>query len=433
MARHFTVVALVGLFFSCTPTNRLIVHEAKLGDKVVREVGLDYDLTHVPTTGFTGQKPGYYIVHSGDDWLALWEEARPDHSKVPVAPAIDWKTTMAIAAISGDPDAISYDITRVIKLERTLYVYIEESLPGQQCKGTRGKNPMMDIVTVPTSDLDVSIHLERDPSDSCGAAPEVAVKCKVSGQSGEGGNKVLATPGQSIECDGRHVVIQGGTIADRNWFLDTRPPGSFAQLTVDPKEEFAKFTVDAYGSYAVREEALDDQEKRGEAAAFIDVAPPMDASLVQLGWTKYDPKDDPSTFPRYELHVVEMPFRMGTNKDCTEDAPKQPWCEVKTSGYVKQVRLKPAAKTRYKAIVKYVDDRFAGAPVLCFRSFLPGLNGAAYRTLDVCDDTIRKAGTEWEPGAFDFDTGGFEDPNKPHVSAVVSSSDGGVSPADGGH
>jgi hypothetical protein len=303
-------------------------------------------------------------------------------------------------------------------MERTLYVYVDETLPGQQCKGVTAKNPLMDIVTVPVSDLDVSIHLERDPSDSCGAAPEVTVKCKVSGSAGEGGNKILAEPGQSIECDGRRVVVQGGTLSDRNWFLDTRPPGSFTTLTVDPKEEFAKFTIDAYGSYAVREEALDDQEKRGEAAVFVDVPPPMDAQLIQLAWTKYDPKDDPTTFPRFELHVVEMPNHVGSNKDCTQESPRAPWCEVKASGYVKQIRMKPQPKARYKAVVKYVDDRFQGAPVLCFRSFLPGLNGAAYRTLDVCDDTVRKAGTEWEPGAFDFEAGGFEDPNKPHVSAA---------------
>lgn len=430
--RRPLVVALVGLFASCTPVNRLIIHEAKVGDKVVREVGLDYDLTHIATTGFTGQKPGYYVVHSSDDWLSLWEEARPDHSKVPPAPAVDWKTQMAIVAVSGDNEALTYEIARVIKLERTLYVYVEESLPGQQCKAVPGKTPMMDIVTVPTSDLDVSIHLERDPSDSCGSAPEVAIKCKVSGQAGEGGTKILAEPGQTIECDGRRVVIQSGTIADRNWFLDTRPPGSFAQLAVDPKEEFAKLTIDAYGSYAIREEAFDDQQKRGEAAAFIDVAPPLGSELVQVGWTKYDPKDDPTTFPRFELHVVEMPNHVGSNRDCTPDSPKAPWCEIKTNGYAKQVLLKPQPKARYKAVVKYVDDRFTGAPVLCFRAFLPGVNGAAYRTVDTCDDNVRKAGTSWEPGAIDLEAGGFEDPNKPHVSPAGAAGDGGV-PADGGH
>lgn len=424
-----TIVTALGLLLSCTPVNRLIVHESKVGDKVVREVGLDYDLAHVPVAGFTGQKSGYYVVHSPDEWLLLWEEARPDHSKVPPAPAIDWKTSMAIVAVSPDRDALSLEISRVIKLERTLYVYVDESTPGQQCKGVAGKDFLMDVVTVPTSDLDVSIHLQRDPSDSCGAAPVVTVKCKVSGAAGEGGNRILGEPGQSIECDGRAVVVQGGTLTDRNWFLDARPPGSFTTLTVDPKEEFAKFTIDAYGSYGVREEAVDDQEHRGEAAVFIDVPPPMDASLIQLAWTKYDPKDDPTTFPRYELHVVEMPNHVGSNRDCTPDSPKAPWCEVKTSGYVKQVRLKPQPKARYKAVVKYVDDRFQGAPVLCFRYFLPGEKGAAYRTLDVCDDTIRKAGTSWEPGAIDLEAGGFEDPNKPHVGP--STADAGV-PADGG-
>lgn len=414
VGRRIVFSGLFGLALACVSSNRVTVHEGRIGDKTSRELGLDLDVTHVPTTGFTGQKAGYYVVRSPDDWLLLWSESRPDHAKNPPPPAMDFKTQMAIVATSADADAMSWEIERVIKEGRTLHVYVNEEEPGRQCKvNNANKAPLMDVVLVESSDLDVVMHVDRSEADSCGPGPDVAVACKVSGATGAGETKVTAMTGQAIECDNTKATSASGVVTERNWTLDSRPPGSFTSLSVNGAH--AKLTVDAWGSYAVRFEAVDDQEKRGEATVMIDVPPPYDGNAVQLAWTKYDPKDDPTTFPRFELHVVEVPFRVGTpNKDCTEEAPK-PWCQIKTSAFVKQIDVKPAAKTRYKMVVKYIDDRFQGAPVLCFRTFLPGPSGGPAKTVDTCDDNVRKAGTVWEPGALDTESGGFEDPTKPHV------------------
>ncbi len=406
------VARSVGIFLafmaaaSCVTPNRVIVREGREGDKSVREIGVDVELSHLPTDGYVDQRVGYHVLHSSDDWLRMWKEPRPDH-KNPPAPPLDWSSTMAIVATSGDPDATGYAIERAVQTGRTLHVYVDETLPGRKCKAPPPRSaPRSDIVTLPATDLDVMVHVSRELEDSCGRAPDVVVTCKVEGQT-VGTGKLQAAPGAAVECDGTKVSVDSGVVTGRNWGLRALPTSSFTQLAIEPGALRAKLTLDAFGSYAIGLEVSDSQDKQGRAQATIEVAPPPGATVLQLGWTKFDPKDDPSTFPRYELHVTDLSRRA----DCTLAAPK-PWCDIKSVGSLEQVTLRPAPKSRYAVAVTYVDDRFQGAPVLCFRNFVPGA-----KVVETCDDTVRAPASVWAPGALDLETGAFEDMTRPHVSA----------------
>jgi hypothetical protein len=248
--------------------------------------------------------------------------------------------------------------------------------------------------------------------DRCSAAPEAKVLCRVAGSGGGGTDKMIAQPGQTIDCDGTKSTPAAGTsIVDRNWFLEQSPLGSTARATVSKSTMGVTFPLDAWGSYVVRHEVSDDSGKMGRGTATIDVPPPSGVTAVELVWSRFDRSDDPSTFPRVQLHLVEHPAPLGDRtRDCSLDAQKPGWCEIAEVGVTQQAKLKPGDKRRYRVEVRYVDDRFKGAPVACVRTFPAG-----QKPVDLCEypDTERKAGTVWSLGALDLGDGTFADPNAP--------------------
>ena len=118
----------------------------------------------------------------------------------------------------------------------------------------------------------------------------------------------------------------------------------------------------------------------------MEVAPSKDELVVQMLWTKFDPTDDPSTFPRVELHVAgdktPIPVSKATTfalrnqpwiwvkGDCTVGGDKLPaWCHSKAVAQTSIASVVTDAFPQYRIGVKYLDDRYEGSPAWCIRAF----------------------------------------------------------------
>ena len=366
------------------------------------------ELSHFPTTGFARLRPGLYLIEQSSDWRGIFTDLTRDFA-MPRPPDVDWNKTMAFVATASDANASAMVIDRVVKTNTdTLHVYINEELRGDRCEPPTPTNvlraeahePPTDVITLPKMKLPVVVHLDRAKGASCDPVPKVAMRCNIHGKPfNEMSASLEAAPGDVVECDGTKVTTTVGFIAERNWYFERKPADSFTtQLAVDDKHTHATFTIDAFGEYRVRMEAVDDRHKTGDKSVQIDVAPPPDTQVIQVGWTAHD-KIDPTTLPKTEPHLIEA----GTGRECSEATPQPPWCEVKLSGLTKQFFVKTQRGARYRLEVGYIDDRTPQMPVLCVRAFVKGSTVA----IDTCDYKERSAHDVWQPGVFNPDSGGF--------------------------
>ena len=417
---------------ACVSPSRVVVHPPHLDSRTAPDIaGQDIEAKVLPTEGFTDPKPGYYAVKSSDDWLLVWKDPRPDVRHPPVPAGIDFKTQMLVVAAFEGTTTTGFELSGVRKSPDGLHVYLTETLAGEGCKAAPAHDQAwMIVAAVETTDADVHFHTDRLHEDRCSAVPEAKVLCRVAGSGQAGTEKMIGQPGQTIDCDGAKSTSATGTsIVDRNWFLEQSPLGSTVRTTVTKTAMGVTFPLDAWGSYVVRHEVSDDTGKMGRGTATVDVPPPSGVTAVELVWSHYDRSDDPSTFPRVQLHLIEHPAPLGERtRDCYLDAEKPGWCEIAEVGVTQQAKLKPADKKRYRVEVRYVDDRFKGAPVACVRTFPAGA-----KPLDICEypDTERKAGSVWSLGALDLVDGTFADPNAP-PKVVIDPDAGAPLAADGG-
>jgi hypothetical protein len=157
------------------------------------------------------------------------------------------------------------------------------------------------------------------------------------------------------------------------------------------------------------------------------VLPSKDTLVLQMLWTKFDPNDDPSTFPRVELHVAGdktpiVPTKATTfasrnqpwilvvrdKSDCALGNDKPPdWCHTSVVGPTTTAEVKTDAFPQYRIGVKYLDDRYAGQPVLCIRAFRGALAS------EWCDKAVRSEGNWWDVSRVDATTGKPPEPPKP--------------------
>ena len=398
---------------ACVSRNRVVVHPPHVDDRTAPDIaGQDIEMKILPTDGFTDPKPGYYAVKSTDDWLLVWKDPRPDVRHPPLPAGIDFKTQMLLVAVFEGPSTTGFELTSLRKSPDALHAYLTESIVGEGCKAPGAAQVWMVVAAVATTDADVHFHTDRMHADRCSAAPEAKVLCRVAGSGTPGTDKMIAQPGQTIDCDGMKSTPAAGTsIVDRNWYLESSPLGSTARVTTSANGLGLTFPIDAWGPYVVRHDVSDDSGKSGRGTATIDVPPPNGVMGIELVWSHYDRSDDPSTFPRVQLHVVDHPAPLGDRqRDCSLDAQKPGWCEIAEVGVTQQAKLKAQDKHRYRVEVRYVDDRFKGAPIACVRTFPVGA-----KPVDICEypDTVRKAGSVWSLGALDLADGTFADPNAP--------------------
>ncbi len=399
------VIALA-VVSACAPYD---LRQPAVGEKSPREVGFEYELSHFPTKGFARLRPGFFIVVDNNDWRSIFTDATSNNFQAPHPPEVDWTKTMALVATATDDTATTMVIDRVIKTDKDqLHVYLNEELRGDRCEAddktvtstlrAEAHEPAIDIVTLPKSKLPMIVHLDRAKGLSCDPVPKVDMRCNVKDKPhNEMSATIEAAPGDVIECDGTKVTTQIGFVTERNWYFERKPADSFTQMATDETRVHASFTIDAFGEYRVRMEAVDDRHKSGEKKVQIDVAPPPDTQVIQVGWTLHDKAE---SLPKFEPHLVEM----GTGRECSEAHAQPPWCEVKIAGLTKQIFVKTQKSARYRLVVGYLDERAAQMPVLCARAFVKGATVA----LETCDFKERAAKDTWEPGTFNPQTGAFD-------------------------
>jgi hypothetical protein len=432
MLRRFGFFALMALAF-CTEQNRIVVHTGKLDDVTHPDVGDDVEIIHVPTDGYTNQKPGFYTVHDFNDWLFLWKDPRPDAKPPPPPREIDFSKEMLFVAVAQTDGARSIEVKKAIETNSGLQIYLVETLSGPGCPIAPNAPTPMDIVMMKSVPFDVHVHHDRVRAEECGPPPEAVAMCRVAGSGQQGAAKITAQTGQTIDCDARKSVPKTGSIVDRGWQFSAVAPGSTTKLTVGTNGLGVTFALDAWGTYAVDLEVRD-QARVGTTVATIDAPAPETGVPIELHWMAFDRNDDASMFPRVELHVAVVgsaeggTTRMANDKggDCGP-ATARTWCDPRSTGTVQQMVLRPEAGKTYRAYVTYQDFRLKASPIACVRTFPKGRPSVA-----TCDDVVRNAGATWDVGLVDEATTTIYDPKRgkptPYTPPAVVS-DAGAPPA----
>lgn len=386
-------------------------------------------------------KPGYAVLRSTDDWDLFFA----DPAIRPIG--IDFSQTMVIAAYADDSTLSGIQIKKVMDGGDTLNVFVTEIAPGDGCPARQNQPPSA-LVTVDRHLESIAVYVDTERGPRCEAdPPQIKVTCRVP-PAKEWTENLSAPIGQKVECAAAlDMSQQRRTIVDRDWSIRELPRGSDARISLIDEAHKASFTVDALGTYRLRVAATDEAARVGEAIAKIDVPPPSDDFYAELVWSNFTSSDDPDTFPRIELRAKEPLGRdlnikpvvvakgppskaaliqgqlhapAGSNHStiCSIEIADHPtWCEAWKYGKNTVMRLRGASGGRYDISVHYTDDRFAGAPVACVRTFAKGK-----LAFEVCDNQVRKADSSWDIGAIVESTGRFDVPDE----IPVTSADGGA-------
>jgi hypothetical protein len=389
------------LLVACLPANDLNVRTSEIDDRAPRDTGDDYDFQHVAVDGYVQQKPGFYAVRTASDWRGAWtENAKGDVPPVP--PDLDFKKRMLFVATSKTAGAKSIEVQKITRTFDGLHIYVIETLLPRTCPaGPPAKAVPMDIVSLDNVPFDMHVVYDRVHADSCGPPPDAVVACRIAGSGSAGSDKITAAPGEVVDCDSSQSRAQAGAITERKWQLNVKPPGSSAKLTVGKGSIGVTFPVDAWGVYQV---GLDirDATREGSGLGIVEMLPPD--SGVEL-YLNHAENVDPATLPRVELHVVELGLGLGSGGDCAILSQKS-WCEMHTAVGLQEGMLSPEKNKRYRVVVKYLDARLPGTPVVCVRAFAKGV-----QPVSTCDaeDAQRARNATWELGALDVPHAVFYD------------------------
>jgi hypothetical protein len=393
-------------------------------------------------------KPGYAVLRTIDDWDLFFGDPALR------ANGIDFTQQMVIAAYADDSTLSALQIRKVTDTGSQVNVYATEVAPGDGCP-QRQNHPAYALATVDKRNEPVLVWVDREQAARCEAdPPKVSVSCRVPPGKDWTPDGISAPLGQTVECAAAVDPNQHRTIVDRDWSIRELPRGSDARVTLIDEAHKASIVIDALGTYRLRVAATDEAARVGEAIAKIDVAPPSDDLYVEMVWSNFTSSDDPDTFPRVELRAKEPPGRdlnivpvtpskaQSVNNQrhapgaptlgpkpvpnlCTLDLADHPlWCDTWKYGKNTVMRLRGSSGGRFAITVHYIDDRFAGAPVACIRTFAKGK-----MALELCDNQIRKADTNWEIGSIVEATGRFDIPEDltPVDGGAPLASDAGIS------
>lgn len=408
MRRPFMIATFAMLAF-CTQQNRIFVHTQAIDDVARPDVGEDFEIIHVPTDGYTAQRPGFYAVHSLNDWLQVWKDPRHDANPPPPPQTIDFAKEMIFVATAPTDGARKIEIRKVVGENSGLHVYLTETLGGSACPAQTGPLPM-DIVVFKSTPYDIHVHHDRVRAEECGAPPDAVATCRVAGSGAGGQSKLTAAVGQTIDCDASASKARTGSLVDRGWQLISAPPGSTTKFTLGNQGLGMTMALDAWGTYIVGLQVRD-EARTGITTATIAVPPPLNGVPLALQWAGIERTDEQAMLPRVELHVSE---NGNPAADCGPAAAK-PWCEVHVVGTVQNAVLRPESGKTYRTYVSYQDFRLRGAPVVCVRTY--PTNGTSRV---VCDETPRNAGAVWELGTIDDATSTFYDLRKGKPVPIVT-------------
>jgi hypothetical protein len=415
------VVAACSTF--APPTNVHILRVPE-GERAVQEEGTSHKLNRW-NLGLAreGLKHGDFVVKSDLEWRALWPNV--DADKVPLLPFdIDFGREMLLVSSPTSSDATASQFKTVIETDRSVHVYLSETELGVDCPSNPDTSAKSyDLVRVQrVDDKDVTFHIDTEFGEACGKAPSATLMCKPEGTTAAVATKLSVDPATKVSC-----LVSGldssRPVFDLTWVWDSIPLGSVAKIDVAKGSRAVTFVPEVIGTYRLALEVSDDLARKGTVTIDVDVAPPAAPLSLQLVWTHLDANDDPSTFPRVELHAfglaVEAPkpgkpvprlpqVVWGAVKDCAVaaanatagPAANPAWCTGKTAGSTTLMTLDPTSFKDYAIGVHYADERIPGQPVLCVRSYRDGKMQA-----ERCDPDKRAADSWWDAGVIDTRTG----------------------------
>lgn len=411
----------------------MFVHSGRVGQRSELEIGDPVEFKRIAEPGQGGHQTGYRVLRTVNEWDVFFA----DHPARPRSGSIDFEHAMVLASY-GDKDAKSLLVTNVIATHAADHVYVTEVLRGEGCPDEGAGTPF-DLVAVPRVDKPVHFHVDLTRLDACDHAPPIArAECHVLPT--PGWSETLSAPlGATVECEAK-IETGSRPVTDKEWVLAELPKGSASKLTFGSEQWRATFQVDAIGQYRLVLEVTDDGSKKKSSTATIRVTAPTDDTFVELIWTNFTGIDDPDTFPRVELHAAEAPPASAargsqsaaaiaaTKKDCSLESPDKPsWCEATKIGPNTLLRMSSKAPSRYTISVKYIDDRYDKAPIVCARVFSKGA-----LTNETCDAKVRTQGTVWSLGVLDEASGGYEVSDALDGGAPPSPSAAAPAPRDAG-
>ncbi len=430
-----------------TPTRVTVLHTTS-ADRSLREEGQNLNIDHWrPETAPAGLERGFFVVKSDLEWHQRWKGTETE--RVPVLPAdLNFAKEMVFVAAPPDADVVGTEIRTVVSNEGGIHAYVTEITPGVDCPGAEKEGkPNYDIARIPLIDgKDVQFHIESTPGDSCGSAPEAKITCK----SDKGGPRDPATYVEKLNVDpGTKVACVVGSftrsrpVIDLTWTFAGLPLGAATKMIVGSRGTGVTFTPDVFGAYDLQLEVLDDLQRRGTSTAEVTVTPKAPL-VVQLVWTKFDPDDDPSTFPRIELAAQKVnadigvaaalfgaagaakggagvaaakkgapaaaaplkepplpgtpgspPIVFAKGGSCSVEN-SAPFCKAERMGFTTVMTLDASLGKMFALGVHFTDDRVQGQAVPCVRSYRAGK-----LVTDLCDTNARKADTWWTVGVFD--------------------------------
>jgi hypothetical protein len=427
---------------ACVPqTMGLTVRHAN-GVDPQPEGGTPMTITPLKRDDIGRHKPGYAVLRNVDDWDLFFGDPSIR------ANGIDWQQTMVIAGYADDSTLSALEIRKVTDNGDTVNVFATEVGAGDGCK-QRQDHPAYSVVTVDKRNEPVLVYVEPERAERCEAdPPKISVSCRIPPAKEWTNDGITAPLGQSVECVAAVDPNQRRTIVDRDWSIRELPRGSDSRVTLIDEARKASIVVDALGTYRLRVAATDEAARVGEAIAKIEAPPPSDDFYVELVWSNFTSSDDPDTFPRIELRAKEpagrdvnivpvatTPPSKATSvlnqrrppaaapakpaaKECSLELADHPaWCDAWKYGKNTVMRLRGSTGGRFAIQVHYTDDRFAGAPVACIRTFAKGK-----MALELCDNQVRKAESNWDIGAIVEATGKFDVPEE--VTTIAA--DGGA-------
>jgi hypothetical protein len=416
MRLSFACIAVLAACAQVTVPARVFVSKVPQGVHVAREEGDAVNMTRWDMTPRSGLNRGYWIVKSEREWRELWSI---DADRIPLLPSgIDFGTEMLIVAAPADPEATDAHLHHVIDTpENGVHIYVSQILPGIGCPAARQDRVPVDLARVRSLDKEIHFHVDTKNEDPCAPPSEAKIACRADGTA-DYQEKLSVDPGKKVSCHS-HGKTGSRAMLDRTWSFRATPKGSVAKMTIADGEASISFATDAFGTYSVGLDVTDDLGRTSMATTEVTAAPPKDALVVQMLWTQFQPSDDPTTFPRVELHLVgeKAPPPLAPGKiapplaarsqpwilvhgDCTVDnTHPPPWCHARELAPTTIEEVSIDANPLYRIGVHYLDDRYAGQPVLCVRTFRGALAG------EWCDEKVRAEGNWWDVIRVDSTTG----------------------------
>jgi hypothetical protein len=414
------LLATVGLGVmasACDHSPPFAVERGRLGERSKLVTGDNMRVQRPAQEGYDGMKVGYYVVRSEEAWKGLFASGQ----ERPLPGSVDFSRQMIIVT-AGTPEMEKTHVGRVVETSNQIHVYVQDTLRGAQCKSEKGAPPPYDVAIAERVDKNVIVHVDTEELPSCGSAPTASVKCRLA-KAEKWSDKVEASPGDPVECEATIEAKGAFVVVDKSWQFSELPGGSLTKMAFSRENQRVAFNVDLFGTYKATFEVSDEADRRGAATGVVEVTPAKSQDVfVQMVWAGFDRNDDPSTFPRIELVVKDMPPRGQKEKTCSvAESPKPDFCDIKSENYVTNLKLLGSSSHAFLTGVHYIDERFDGGPYVCLRAYL---NGA--RTADTCDRAKRGADETWSLGALDGSTGTFIDAKDAYAKLH------GAEPADAG-